>query len=263
MTRCVGFLFLAVAVAIPLSAQSNSDQPPPGFKSRDEAPKTPDSFTVPSGTHVLLSMINSVSSKEAQVGDRIYLETAFPVVLRNHIVIPQGSYVTGTVTHVKRPARGRRRGELSVRFDSLILPNGVTRSFDSDLGSIDARDPLKHEHDNVSGKESGDPVGTVAVTTASGAGLGAAIGAATGHAIAGAGVGAGAGAAAGMVGVLLSHGPDAMLHKGATLEMVLDRPLTFESKELDFGNAPPHATMSEGGPQPRTQPHRLAPGIPW
>src|SRR5581483_8006916 len=98
----------------------NSGQPPSGFKSRDEGKNNANSFTVPPGTHILLSMINSVSSRQAQVGDRIYLETAFPVVLSNHIVIPQGSYVTGTVTHVKRPARGRRRGELSVRFDSLI-----------------------------------------------------------------------------------------------------------------------------------------------
>jgi len=218
----------------------------------------------PPGTHILLSMINSVSSRQAQVGDRIYLETAFPVVLSNHIVIPQGSYVTGTVTHVKRPARGRRRGELSVRFDSLILPNGVTRNFNSDLGSIDARDPLKHEHDNVSGTENkSGSAETVAVTTASGAGLGAAIGSATGHAVAGAGIGAGAGAAAGMIGVLMSHGPDAMLHKGASIEMVLDRPLTFESKELDFGNAPPHAALSEEGPQQHSQPRRLSPGIPW
>jgi type IV secretion system protein VirB10 len=48
----------------------------------------------------------------------------------------------------------------------------------------------------------------------------------------GAGVGAAAGAAAGLVGVMLTRGPDAVLAKGTTLEMVLDRPLVFDETEL-------------------------------
>ena len=61
--------------------------------------------TVDQGTHILLSMINSVSTKQAVPGDRIYLETAFPVLSSGRIVIPQGSWVTGTITEVKRPGR--------------------------------------------------------------------------------------------------------------------------------------------------------------
>jgi type IV secretion system protein VirB10 len=52
----------------------------------------------------------------------------------------------------------------------------------------------------------------------------------------GAGIGAAAGAAAGMVGVLLSRGPDAVLTRGSTLEMVLDRPISFSEGDLNFGN---------------------------
>jgi hypothetical protein len=57
---------------------------------------------------------------------------------------------------------------------------------------------------------------------------------AAGHAGMGAGIGAAAGAAAGMMGVLLSRGPDAVLAKGSTLEMVLDRPVSFDESELNF-----------------------------
>ena len=88
---------------------------------------------------VPLGLINSVSTKHSAAGDRIYLETVFPIVIDSHIVIPPGSYVTGTVTEVKRPGRVKGRGELYVRFDSLTLPNGVTRDFRSRLGGIDAR----------------------------------------------------------------------------------------------------------------------------
>jgi len=52
----------------------------------------------------------------------------------------------------------------------------------------------------------------------------------------GIGVGAGAGAAAGLVAVLLTRGPDAVLAKGTTVEMVLDRNLSFSEADLNFGN---------------------------
>jgi hypothetical protein len=99
----------------------------------------PSVYTVQAGTRIPLGLINSVSTKHSAAGDRIYLETVFPIVIDSHIVIPPGSYVTGTVTDVKRPGRVKGRGELYVRFDSITLPNGVTRDFRSRLGSVDAR----------------------------------------------------------------------------------------------------------------------------
>jgi type IV secretion system protein VirB10 len=67
----------------------------------------------------------------------------------------------------------------------------------------------------------------------------------------GAGLGAAAGLTAGLVGVLLTRGPDAILAKGTTMEMVLDRPLQFNTTEIDFRNSMPRAQSSDGpGPQP-------------
>ena len=40
-----------------------------------------------------------------------------------------------------------------------------------------------------------------------------------------------------MMGVLLSRGPDLVLPKGSTIEMVLDRPLFFNDDEIDFSNS--------------------------
>jgi type IV secretion system protein VirB10 len=203
-------------------------------------------------------MINSVSTKQAQIGDRIYLETAFPVLADNKIVIPQGSWVTGTVTEVKRPGRVKGKGELQVRFDSLTLPNGVSRDFRADLGAIDARDDqsLKREQSKITGPgdKKGD-TGTVIGATTAGTVIGSGVGAAAGNFGRGAGVGAAAGAAAGLLGVLLTRGPDATLSKGSTVEMVLDRPLTYHEGELDFSNVPPRAAVSEGGAR-AAQPQR-------
>jgi type IV secretion system protein VirB10 len=253
-------LFLTVAGAIsqvhaqtaPLS-DAPSGQEQGGFKPRGDVAPAAGRYRIEPGTHFLLNMINSVSTKQAAVGDAIYLETAFPILAENRIVVPQGSWVKGTITGVKRPGRLKGRGELQVRFDSLTLPNGVTRNFRSDLGAIDGRgeETLDHEHNKIqgAGNKKGD-ASTVAGTTITGAAAGAGIGAAAGNAARGAGIGAGAGAVAGLVGVLMSRGPDAMLTKGSTVEMVLDHQLAYAESDLNFSNAPARAVLSEGtGPQ--------------
>ncbi|MBV9225909.1 MAG: hypothetical protein JOY85_17885, partial [Acidobacteriaceae bacterium] len=238
-----------------LWAQESNPQPPGDFSQR-QASLPSAAYSVPPGTHILLNMINSISTKQAVVGDRIYLETAFPVMSNGKIVIPPGSWVTGTITEVKRPGRVKGRGELQVRFDSLTLPNGVSRDFRADLGAIDARDnqDLKREESKVGGPSNkGGDAGTVIGASASGAALGSVIGLGSGHPGAGAGIGAGAGAAAGLLGVLLTRGPNAILAKGSTVEMVLDRPLSFTENETDFRNAPSRAVLSEGGAPVQSQ----------
>lgn len=238
----------------PPSAYGQSD---PAFAERPEpaagpiaAPVAAGTFEVAPGTRILLNMINSVSTKQAQIGDRLYLETAFPIVSNGRIVIPQGSWVTGTISAVKRPGKVKGKGELEVHFDSLVLPNGVSRNFAGDLAAIDSRDDqkLKREGSKVTGPgdKRGD-VGTVISSTTSGTVIGSGVGAAAGNIARGAGVGAGAGLAAGLIGTLFTRGPDAMLTRGSTVEMVLDRPLHFVDNELDFRGAPTRGALTEGG----------------
>jgi hypothetical protein len=238
-----------------------SQQAPEGLKQRSTpTPPAAGTYRVEAGTLVLLNMINSVSTKQAVPGDPIYLETAFPIVSSNRVVIPQGSWVTGTVTEVKRPGRVKGRGEMQVRFDSLTLPNGVTRDFRSDLGALDGRadEKLKREQSRVqgSGDKAGD-AGTVARTATTGTVIGSGVGGAVGNWGKGAGMGAGAGAAAGLIGVLMTRGPDATLSKGSVVEMRLDRPLVFAEADLNFSNVPPRAALSEGT-DPSTRAKRAA-----
>ena len=224
-----------------LSAQEAAQEPAP----------QPAGFTVDTGTKVPLSLINSVSTKHSAEGDRVYLETVFPVLVSGRIVVPVGSYVAGTVTQIKKPGRVKGRGELYVRFDSLTLPNGVTREFHGRIGSMDgnARDELDRVEGKVrsEGNKSGD-ARTVGEAAATGASIGVIAGGAAGHYGMGAGIGAAAGAAAGMVGVLLSRGPDAVLARGSTLEMVLDRPIGFTESELNFGNYQAPRSSFAGAP---------------
>jgi type IV secretion system protein VirB10 len=214
----------------------------------------PERFDVVTGTRIPLNLINSISTKNAAEGDRVYLETAFPIVIGGKIVIPPGSYVAGTVTQVKRPGRVKGKGEIYLRFDSLTLPNGVTRDFRARISGLDGRstEELDRKEGKVvsEGNKSGDArsVGETAVT---GTWIGTVAGAAAGRPGMGAGVGAAAGAAAGLMGVMLTRGPDAILAKGTTIEMVLDRDLYFDVSELDFsGSGYMRRVSTDGGGPP-------------
>src|SRR4029077_3047769 len=68
----------------------------------------------------------------------------------------------------------------------------------------------------------------------------------------GAAIGAGAGATAALMGVMFSRGPEAVLAKGPTVEMVLDRQGQSDENDLDFSNATPRRSSSSdsGGPLP-------------
>lgn len=265
--------FIAFGAIFALGAQEQA--PPPstpdkpeakeGWKKADEAkpeaPK-PEDFVVPAGTKVPLSMINSISTKTAAEGERIYLETVFPILAGGHIIIPPGSYVAGTVTSVKRPGRVKGRGELYIRFDSLTLPNGVTRDFRARMGSLDGTAPETLDKSEGKIKSEGNKGGdlkTVGEAAGAGATVGGLAGAVSGHAGMGAGIGAAAGATAGLIGVLLSRGPDAVLAKGTTMEMVLDRPLQFNTTEIEFGGQMQRSPTT-GGPLPSRKSQQNYPG---
>ncbi len=240
---------LAITVA-PQTTQPQAEAAKAAEKNAAETKPDQKPYLVDVGTHIPLSLSNSVSTKNSVPGDRVYLETIFPILAGGRIVIPPGSYVEGTITEVQRPGKVKGRGEFHLRFDTLILPNGTTRDFRARVSGIDGRasEELDRKEGSIKseGNKSGD-VRTVAETTATGAGLGGLIGAASGSAGMGAGIGAAAGATAGLIGVLFTRGPDAVLAKGTTLEMVLDRPVQFEEGELDFSNSPARRAGSDGG----------------
>jgi hypothetical protein len=249
--RFRGLLLGMATAAVTLVAQDTTAPAIPAHDQQTQGQRAGE-FVIDAGTKVPLSLINSISTKHSAEGDRIYLETVFPIMSNGRIVIPPGSYVAGTVTFVKRPGRVKGRGELFLRFDSLTLPNGVTRDFRARIGSMDGR--ASEEFDRTEGKISsegnkGGDARNVGEATAAGASVGVIAGAASGHYGMGTGIGAAAGAAAGLMGVLLTRGPDAVLSKGSTIEMVLDRPLHFQDTELMSGPAQA-VPVSDSGPQP-------------
>ena len=132
MWRCGCFYVLGCVVSVAAAAPVSAQEPAPKHRA-------PADYTVEPGTKIPLSLINTISTKHSAEGDRVYLETSFPVLVEWPDRHPGGSYVAGTVTQIKKPGRMKGRGELYVRFDSLTLPNGVTRDFRARLGGVDGQ----------------------------------------------------------------------------------------------------------------------------
>ena len=212
------------AGAPPAMAAQPTPQPPP-----------PAGYTIAAGTRIPLVLLNAVGAKHSLEGDRVYLRTAYPVVVRGRIVVPPGSDVAGTLTFVKQPGRAAGRGELFIRFDSITLPNGVSRDFRARVDAVDAAANAHVDRQEGAVKGEGDKAGdarTVGGATVAGAAVGGIAGTAAGHGGMGTAVGAAAGAAAGLAKVLLSRGPDTVLAAGGSVEMVLEHPLVFASEEI-------------------------------
>jgi hypothetical protein len=232
-------------------AQTPPAQPPaaqaaPASPVSDSAPKaTPTRYVVPSGTRLPLILHNAVTTRNAKPGDPVYLETLFPVVIDNRILIPAGSYVQGEIQEARRPGKVKGTGEIRLRLNSMILPNGYTVDFNAvptnaGTGGNESTDSEGNVHGDT---DKGDDVGTVVKTT----GIGAAIGAIAGQGAKGAGIGAGVGAAAGLAAVLLTRGPELELPRGTTVDVVLDRTVYLDASRVNFTD-PGRASALPGPP---------------
>jgi type IV secretion system protein VirB10 len=235
---------LVVAVIIPF--QYGYSQSP-----QEKAPATPTESTlmVPADTTIPLALMNTINSRTARPGQAIYCETIFPITVGNRIVIPRGSSVKGSVTQVVRPGRVRGKGQIGIRFETLILPNGTRRSLRATLSGFGGtgREGFQPKESQIEGASSkGEKAGKVAETTITGAEIGTIVGAAERSPVKGLGIGSLAGAAGGLVWVFASRGKEVVLPSGTNFELQLSAPLSFSREEVgppssyDQGPALPH-----------------------
>src|SRR5579871_1131533 len=179
---------------------------------------------IPAGSHVLLKIENSVSTRTAQTGDFVYLRTASPIAVGGAIAVPAGSYVQGVVTESKRSGRVKGRAQLGIRLETLTLESGKMYRFNPHLNSVDSDETGQKVTGKENAVEQAPEKGKDFEKIAISAGSGAAIGGLADRGWKGAGIGAGAGMAVGLATVLLTRGAEVELKHGATLDIVFDRP---------------------------------------
>ena len=176
---------------------------------------------VPAGTVIPVSLISEISTKNAKDGDGIYARTIFPITVDNQIVIPVGTYVNGRVVNSERPGRVTGTAALTINFQTMILPSGLTIPIFGSLGGVGGTSGERRGEATVEGDSTkGADAGTIGTNAGIGAGIGGISSGAKGVALGGA-----VGAAAGVAQVLFGRGDDLVLRPGTTIEIVLDRPL--------------------------------------
>jgi len=199
------------------------------------APKNAEgAVTVPAGTKVMMFLTSPMHSTSGTAGSGLYLETLYPVILENRVVIPAGSQVQGVVERNRRPGHVERTSEFRFRFTTLVFPNNRVLPIAGGLMSLPGNRNVrtKDKEGTVGTVDEGEKVVTAAVT---GGGAGAIIGSVRHFGI-GTYVGAGLGAGAGVLSVLLKRGSDISLPVGAQVEMVLETPVALDPDQVAFNS---------------------------
>ncbi len=225
-------------------------------------------FLVPAGTRVLLELRSPLNTKSARPGDGVYLNSTFPAVVGNHVLIPAGVYVQGVVDSVVRPGRIHGNAQLNMHFTSMIFPNGTVveipgrvsslpgaqnQAITGDEGTIEQKGGSNKGHNAAEAAK-------VAVPT--GATIGSIGGLNGGHPLAGGLEGAAAGLAAAGIVALFTHKADVSIPAGSQVEMVIQQPF-----EVSESNLTGPATLTPASVQPQTpgepvlrqRPHILCP----
>jgi hypothetical protein len=190
-------------------------------------PLTP-AAEIPKDTHVLLRMVNSISTRTAQEGTQVYMQTASPISDGTGIIVPVGSYVQGTVLVAKRSGKVAGRAELAIRLEVLTLPGGRTLKFSPHVSGVDDGETTQKVVNNEGKIQQGSTVGKDVERIAILAGTGAGLGGLADNSWKGAGIGAGAGSAVGLATTLFTRGKEVELRQGSSLDVVFDRALVVD-----------------------------------
>jgi hypothetical protein len=243
--------FLQAAALSLLIAPFATAQAPPGPQTEAPAPAANpspvasrptgpgQSILIPTGTHIGVILESGISTANAKPGDSVYFRTSFPITMDNKVVIPVGSYLRGEVADTKRPGRIKGKGELRIRLNTLVFPNGYTVDMNAEPHSTDAGQVKTDNEGKMTGPSGkGKDATTVATTTATGAGVGAIADGAKG-----AGIGAGVGGAVGLAAVLLSRGPEAQLPRGSSMDLILEHDLQLDASQIHYPNVGQPSTV--------------------
>jgi hypothetical protein len=101
----------ATSQVAPAPAQETAKAPEP--------PPPPPPLVVPAGTHIVIRMGNSITSKTANPGDTFTGSLARPVAVGGVVAIPAGAGVTGRVVNVKSPGKFKGEGVLSIALTAV------------------------------------------------------------------------------------------------------------------------------------------------
>jgi hypothetical protein len=252
-----------VFLAVICIAQEQGQPPAPSdSQSTTQTPAPSNSTeTIPAGTRFALVLTHPIFSNTTRPGDAIHAQTTAPIILEDHVAIPGGKFLQGTVERLKRHGT---RAEMQMRSVAIIFPDGSVTKIAG---------PLNIETDEGTAllNPSGRATTGAVVAPLAGLGLGALIGSAahttqsstlggttmTSSTPKGIAIGSIVGLAAGgtVALVLLAHSHQFFVDVGSPMQMTLPQPLTLaESQVADALRAAQQNPPAVPVPAPRPQP---------
>lgn len=175
----------------------------------EDRPLIVEELIISADSVVGLQIDTPVSSDDAEVEDDVEARVTRDVVVGDHVAIPAGSRVLGSVVLVDRAGKIKGASRLGVRFHTVVLDDDI---------EIPLMTETVYREGQGKGGASAGKIGGAAV---GGAILGAIFGGRQGAAIGGA-----AGAAGGTAAAMAGDGQPATLPAGATVTVRLSQPAT-------------------------------------
>lgn len=185
-------------------------------------------YTVAANQIIRVRMEDTITSRNARVGDRFRTTVVDPVYAGGIEVIPAGSTITGRVTTVQRAQRKSKAGTMGVDFISVQLPSGTTRALNGSLTDVSGENSSYDNEGQVTGRSA---TKRNIVFIGGGAATGALIGAIAGGGK-GAGIGAGVGAGLGVAGAFFSKGKEAEVKPGTEFGVILNQSLSLPAANV-------------------------------
>ena len=180
---------------------------------------------IPAGTHLLLRMEHSVSSRTAKAGDSAFLRTASPILVDGRIAIPVGTPVFGKINSVQRSGRLHGRARLEIGLETLLLPTGSAIDISPTIAVAGTSSAMRR---TSYPDRDGRPLVAIGAGMLAGFAAGAVAGKTSKDANTAAGVGLGVGVATGITTAIMMRNRDFEVPEGTTLDVSFDSPVRLD-----------------------------------
>jgi hypothetical protein len=107
----------------------------------------------PPGSSVHARLMKGLSSATAEKSEEVEAVLSQPLFDGNHLVLPQGSRLRGSVVQVRPARRLSRNGQLRIVFNELVLPDGVEQKVETTLEGVQSGKDAHVKLDSEGGAE--------------------------------------------------------------------------------------------------------------
>lgn len=90
----------------------------------------------PSGSAVHARLTTPLSSATSKKGDQIEAVITEPLVASDHLILPEGSVIRGSVMQAQPARRLARNGQLRILFHEVVPPNGIEQKVVTSLEGV-------------------------------------------------------------------------------------------------------------------------------